>query len=167
MAALMKHRKYDADFCFFHSFEEPLSDVTSAWANADLQIMQTLETLIAPDRISVVHGEVDDALKSRLQIEKAALIQIGHHLYSSTKTILEKLSQRDVLQDGCIVLFNEFNCNRANESTGQRRALREFLESQERWTCSPWFSYGWHGQVYFFHDRQFVCESRLQTLHAA
>ena len=68
------------------------------------------------------------------------------------------LMAKDVLQDGTVILFDDFNCNRASPQMGERRAFADTFEAQQRFYCSPFFSYGWHGQTYFIHDRHAVAE---------
>jgi len=66
--------------------------------------------------------------------------------------VLETLIGRRLLQDGSLLLFDDYNSNRANPRMGQRLAIVEAFENQDRYCYSPWFSYGWHGQVFFVHE---------------
>jgi hypothetical protein len=67
---------------------------------------------------------------------------------------LDKLLERSVFQDGCVLLFDDYNTNRANPSMGERRALSEAFGAQDRYIYSEWFTYGWHGQAFIVHDRE-------------
>jgi hypothetical protein len=89
--------------------------------------------------------------------------------YEETKRWLDRLDELDLFQDGCVILFDNYNCNRANPSLGERRALREFMKDHPRWSCSAWLSYGWHGQAFFLHDNTLAsCEAdRASELDAA
>lgn len=116
------------------------------------KIHRSLSQFLAPERVHIVKGFFEDTLDKHLPKGKASLVHFDCDLYSSSKLVMDKLLERDLFQDGCVVLFDDFNCNHANPKMGQRRVLLEMLQSQQRWTCSPWFSYSWHGQAFFFHD---------------
>jgi O-methyltransferase len=116
------------------------------------RIERALGAILSPARVHVVKGFFDQTLDRHLPQEKCALVHVDCDLYSSAKYVLGKLYEKSLYQDGCVVLFDDYNCNRANPMMGERRALREFLHEQPRWQCSPWFSYGWHGQAFIFHD---------------
>lgn len=104
------------------------------------------------EKLHIVKGFYDATLDNGLPDEKCSLIHIDCDIYTSTKYVLEKLAEKDRYQDGCVVMFDDWNCNRSNPNMGERRALREFLERFPRWTCSQWFSYGWNGMAMIFHD---------------
>ena len=50
------------------------------------------------------------------------------------------------------MLMDDYNCNAANPTMGERKALTDFLADNPKWTASPWFAYGWHGHAFFLHD---------------
>lgn len=122
----------------------------------EVRIIQLLSKVIPRSQLRVVRGYYEETLESHLPEWKAALVHIDCDLYSSTRCVLEMLIAKDVVQDGTVILFDDFNCNRANPQMGERRALADAFEPQQRFHCSPFFSYGWHGQAYFVHDRHAV-----------
>ncbi len=85
---------------------------------------------------------------------KAALIHIDCDLYQSTKEVLGRLYEMDVFQDGCIILFDDYNCFKASPHAGERLAFREFLEGQGRFESTPFFTYGYNGAAFFLHEKQ-------------
>lgn len=122
----------------------------------DVRIMQVLSKIIPRSQLRVVRGYYEETLESHLPESKAALVHIDCDLYSSTRYVLEALLAKNIFQDGSVILFDDFNCNRANPQMGERRAFADTFEAQQRFDCSPFFSYGWHGQAYFIHDRHAV-----------
>lgn len=132
----------------------------------NLRIMQVLSKIIPPSRLRVVRGYYEETLESHPPESKAALVHIDCDLYSSTRYVLEMLIAKDLLQDGTIILFDDFNCNRANPQMGERRAFADTFEAQQRFHCSPFFSYGWHGQAYFIHDRHAAAEIASERVAA-
>ncbi|OCR92398.1 hypothetical protein [Campylobacter fetus] len=59
---------------------------------------------------------------------KASLIYIDCDLYTSSKTVLDFIAQSDLLQDGTIIAFDDWDLYRANPNKGQRKAFKEFKE---------------------------------------
>ena len=119
----------------------------------DGRICRSIAALLGDDRVHVVKGYYEDTLEGNLpRGVNAALVHIDCDLYSSTRQVLDKLHEFDLLQDGCVVMCDDYNCNRANPKMGERGALHDFVARQQRWSLSPWFAYGWHGQALLLHD---------------
>jgi hypothetical protein len=170
---LMNTREFDEHLYLYDSFEglpetTGTPDETSyevrerkVWYRGSMavppgyedRILEALHKVRPVDRIHLVKGFFDQTLDTGLPKQKCSLIHIDCDIYTSTKYVLDRLAEKDLFQDGCVVMFDDFNCNRANPNMGERRALAEFLAEHPRWTCSPWFTYGWHAQAFFFHDR--------------
>jgi hypothetical protein len=85
--------------------------------------------------------------------EKVSVAHIDCDLYQSTVEVLEGLHRGSCLQDGTILLFDDWNCNKANPNFDERRAFREFLENQNEFSVTPWFTYGWYGAAYILHAK--------------
>lgn len=115
-------------------------------------IRSRLSDVLPAERIFVYRGFFADTLKNDLHL-KAALLHVDCDLYQSTREVLTRLYEMDVLQDGMVILFDDYNCFRASPNYGERRAFREFLEEQDRYTASPFFTYGFNGAAFFLHDR--------------
>jgi O-methyltransferase len=129
-----------------------LSGLMACRKDIPLRIEKALVKIIPAAQLKIIKGYFEDTLESHLPDSQAALIHVDCDLYASAKFVLSKVLASDLLQDGCLLLFDDFNCNRANPYMGERRALAEIFASQERFAYSPFFSYGWHGQVFFVHD---------------
>ncbi len=119
-----------------------------------VRIGQRLAKILPAERLNVVKGFFEDTLHGNLPQKPVALVHLDCDLYSSSRTVLDALMERDLLQDGTVLICDDFNCSRANPNMGERRALAEVFDADARFNLSPWFSYGWHGQVFFVHDRQ-------------
>ncbi len=172
MAQLIKELQYETHLYLFDSFEglpEASSPVdknsyeiamNKRWKKGNMfpggkievLIEKALTKIIPREKLTIVKGFYEDTLDASIPKTKAALINVDCDLYCSAKIVLEKILEKDILQDGCLLLLDDYNCNRANPNMGERRALRETLGSQRRFTYSPFFSYGWHGQAFFIHD---------------
>ncbi|MDO8788022.1 MAG: TylF/MycF/NovP-related O-methyltransferase [Sulfuritalea sp.] len=115
-------------------------------------IKERLATIIRAERIKTCRGFYSESLKTPIKT-KAALVHIDCDLYQSTVEVLDALLRDDVLQDGCVVMFDDWNCNKANPNFGERRAYREFMEKQSRYTASQFFTYGFNGAAYILHEK--------------
>jgi O-methyltransferase len=115
-------------------------------------IRDRLSEIIRPERIIVRKGFYSDTLRDPPK-EKVSVAHIDCDLYQSTVEVLEGLHRGDCLQDGSVLLFDDWNCNKGNPSFGERRALSEFLEKQSEFTTTPWFTYGWCGAAYILHAK--------------
>ena len=119
----------------------------------EVHVLTSLSEVIGPERVFIHRGYFEETLQRPLPF-KAALIHIDCDLYQSTKEVLARLSEMDVLQDGCIILFDDYNCFKASPYAGERLAFREFLEGQGRFESTPFFTYGYNGAAFFLHEKQ-------------
>ena len=174
MATLMQQFRYPGALYLYDSFEG-LPEITSpvdqasyevrinkVWFQGSMaleeempdRIFRVLSKIVPPEQIHITKGFFEETLATALPAGKAALIHVDCDMYTSTVTVLEQLLKQDLLQDGCVLLFDDYNCNRANPAMGERRAFAEVFGAQERFSYSPFFPYGWHGQAFFVHDHQ-------------
>ena len=172
MATIIKQLDYPAKLYLYDSFEGlPDSSATAdghsyeisenkRWSKGSMAlepgidelILRSLSRILPPARLTIIKGFFADTLDHNLPAEKAALIHVDCDLYASAKTVLERLMERDLFQDGCLLLFDDYNCNRASPFMGERRAFNEVFGRQSRWSYSSFFRYGWHGWAFFVHD---------------
>lgn len=79
------------------------------------------------ERIVVCDGWFRDTMPLLGQ-QKLALVHIDCDLYESTLQVLEYLLSNNSLSDGCMILFDDWNCNRASPQYGERRAWSECVQ---------------------------------------
>lgn len=77
--------------------------------------------------------------------EKVAIANIDCDIYASAADALEII--RDRIQVGTVLMFDDYNTYRADNSQGERRAFREFTESVS-FEFEPWFAYQYAGQAF-------------------
>lgn len=162
LAELMAECRHPGDLYLFDSFEgmpETRSAIdrasyeikAGAWKpgtpvqripGVEERITEFLSPLLAPRRLVTVKGWYKD---TAAQIPASvSLAHIDCDLYDSALTVLKHLP----LQQGMILLFDDWNSGRGSNSLGERRAFKE-----SRINAEPWFSYGWHGQAFIVHER--------------
>lgn len=102
------------------------------------------------DKVEIVQGWFDDVLnedtKDELPLKKASVVLIDCDLYESTVPVLNFLT--DYIQDGTILIFDDWFCFRADPERGQQRAFREWLEENPLIKPVEFRDYGWNGRSF-------------------
>lgn len=98
-------------------------------------------TPLLPDRLRIVPGWFENTACSAPP--RPSIVHIDCDFYESTITVLKSLRP----QQGTVFFFDDYNTGRANNKFGERAAIRSLPISLE-----PWFSYGWHGQAFIYHE---------------
>lgn len=75
--------------------------------------------------------------------EPACVVLVDCDLYASTVPVLAYLAPR--LQDGTILLFDDWNCFGGDPQRGERKAFAEFVADHPEWTPEPLFDVDRHG----------------------
>jgi O-methyltransferase len=105
---------------------------------------------LAADRIDVCKGWFSQTI-SRFEGRKLAMIHVDCDLYQSTMDVLDFLFGRGIVSEGAVILFDDWNCNRASPEFGERKAWAEIVKKYQV-TASDWGSYGWAGQKFIVHS---------------
>jgi predicted O-methyltransferase YrrM len=91
----------------------------------------------------VLHvGLFDDTVPAVIpsRYPRVAVVHVDCDLYESTRTALSAIAP--ALQDGTVVLFDDWFHYRANPGRGEARAFAEFLEERREWRAVHYRSYG-------------------------
>ncbi|WP_374558370.1 class I SAM-dependent methyltransferase [Thermomonas sp.] len=107
-----------------------------------------------PGRCMSVPGDfreslAEPGLRERLGIEAAAVVHIDCDVYEAAKAALDFVAP--VLQQGSVLLFDEFHANHASNATGERRALRELLAAHPELEVERWHDYAVEGRSFLVH----------------
>ena len=84
-------------------------------------------------------------LAPRLAVKRIALLHIDCDLYSSTKTALDFVTP--YVQDGTVVLLDDYFCYSGNPARGESAAFREWYLKNDI-TAVQWQAYSCHGNSY-------------------
>jgi O-methyltransferase len=117
------------------------------------RVRTMLSMLLPAERFTINVGTFAESLTQVAAHRPAVLIHVDCDLYESTKIVLDRMLEFETIQDGTVLVFDDFNCARANPEFGERRAMHETFDAHPRFSCEPWFPYGWHGQVCIVHER--------------
>jgi O-methyltransferase len=125
----------------------------AAVPGAAQRVDRMLGMLLPAERFAINVGSFADTLTLATAHRPAAMIHVDCDLYESTKTVFDRMLEFETIQDGTVLVFDDFNCARANPEFGERRAMHETFDNHPRFSCELWFPYGWHGQVCIVHER--------------
>lgn len=105
------------------------------------------------NRVRIIPGWFDESLneetKKKIPLQKAAVIMIDCDLYESTIPVLRFIE--DYIQDGTIVIFDDWFCYRGNPNKGEQRAFREWLEKNPSISVSQYQKYGAESNSFLIH----------------
>ncbi|MBA3691633.1 MAG: hypothetical protein H0W82_09525 [Actinobacteria bacterium] len=105
-------------------------------------------------RVHLIEGWYDRSLtpelKSTLAPGPVGVALVDCDLYESTVPVLGFLAS--LIQEGSILMFDDWNCFGRSEEMGERRAFREFLEENPRFEAEPWICFGRRGQAFILHE---------------
>ncbi len=92
-------------------------------------------------------ADVDPATFCTLQ--PAAIVNLDSDLYLSARDALHLIAPK--LQQGTVLLADDYNCFSARDDAGERRALAEF-QNEYPFRLEPWFPYHFSGQAFLIHS---------------
>jgi O-methyltransferase len=78
--------------------------------------------------------------------QKAALVHVDCDLYESTRTVLFSIAP--ILQEGTILLFDDWFNFRGSKAKGEQKAFFEFVESQTKWGFTEYQCYATFGKSF-------------------
>jgi hypothetical protein len=101
-------------------------------------------------RATLIPGFFDSSLTSEVKRQHAmgpaALVMVDCDLYQSTVPVLSFV--RDLIQNGTIILFDDWFCYGGSEDEGEPRALSEFLGGNPEWRAEHVFDYPRFGRAF-------------------
>jgi O-methyltransferase len=101
---------------------------------------------------------LNDATKKKLPLKKASIIFIDCDLYESTVSVLEFIT--DYLQNGTILIFDDYYCYRGDPNYGEQRAFREWLERNPTIKAIEYRKFGWHGNSFIINISKKILKSK-------
>ena len=105
---------------------------------------------------TVIPGWFEETLTSdlydQINLQKAAIVWIDSDLYESAKVALRWV--RPLLQDGSLIIFDDYYCYKGNPNFGERRAFDEFLAESPELTATDYARFSTVGQAFIIHRRR-------------
>ncbi len=117
-------------------------------------IIDALNKFNAPtDNVMLVKGwfenTVNKSMFKKLGVAKASIINIDCDLYSSTLTVLN--GSLDLIQDGTILIFDDWFCFKGSPNHGQQKAFSQWKESQPGIITTEFHSEGVYKKSFICH----------------
>ena len=101
-------------------------------------------------RVTVVEGFYESTLADtkprEMGLEAASIVWIDCDLYSSAIAVLDFVT--DLLQDGSVLVFDDWYCFRARPDRGEQQACSEWLSRNPGITLVPYRDFHWAGQSF-------------------
>ena len=136
--------------------------VSGDWVKGSMSVPDRTEELIqkkllkilAKDKIKIIKGFFENTLENYLKQKsyKARLIHLDCDTYSSSKLVLNMLFKYEVIQDGTLIIFDDWMTSLGNPNLGQRKATNEVLTIYPKWSLEKYFNYGIGSHVFVVHD---------------
>jgi hypothetical protein len=108
------------------------------------------EKYLPSDLIKIHKGWFSESLPRLPQGTKFAMLHIDCDLYLSALDVLDFVFKSRALSDGAIILFDDWDCNRASNEHGERRAWREACEKYKVLATDSG-GYGFAGHKFIVH----------------
>lgn len=100
---------------------------------------------VEADRVTVTEGFFDDVLPAA-ERHRIAVAWIDCDLYQSTVPVLDFLT--DQLQDGSVLIFDDWFCFHGRPDRGERRACQEWLAAHPSVRLVEYRDFHWAGQSF-------------------
>lgn len=123
-------------------------------------IKKALEKKLGNGRLFVVKGYFEKTLERHIEekkITKAALVNLDCDLYSSSKYVLQTLIKYELLQEGTILICDDWMTSFGNPHLGQRKAVAEVLQENPHWEFEKYMNYGLGSHVFIAHENKKCC----------
>ena len=100
------------------------------------------------NRVKAYKGWFKDLEKRRTSIEnrKAAIIYVDGDLYQSAVEVLRFIN--GYLQEGTLLIFDDWNLFKGNPNKGEQLAFREWLKKNPQIKVSEFLKFGYHGNSF-------------------
>ena len=105
---------------------------------------------IPADSIKIYKGWFSETLAKIPSGQRFAMIHIDSDLYSSAVEVLEFMFKNNSLTEGALVYFDDWDCNRASNNHGERKAWREIADLYKV-SFEDMGSYAWAGHKFVIH----------------
>jgi hypothetical protein len=105
---------------------------------------------------TIVGGFYEDTLRpelyEKLGVDRAALVWIDCVFYESARCVLEFI--RPLLQNGTVLMFNDFYRFKGHPALGERKAFAEFLAADPRVLVTEYAKFASVGQAFIVHPAE-------------
>jgi hypothetical protein len=101
--------------------------------------------------VHIVAGWYRDTLtddtKAKYHLQKAAMVHVDCDYYESALAVLDFVT--DLVDDGTVVVFDDYNCFRGSPELGERRAFSEWLARNPHIKATELARHDFHSVAFF------------------
>ena len=115
------------------------------------EFSRQLSRVIDKDSFIVKVGWFKETLPTLEKSQKFSVVHIDGDLYESARDVLNFCFEMDVISNGAVLLFDDWNCNHSDLNYGERRAWREAVTAYKI-IYSDEGSYGIFGHKFIVHS---------------
>ncbi len=102
-----------------------------------------LKNKIDLNNVTVIKGfyqdSLNDELKNKINLNKAAIVYIDCDLYSSTKYVLDFITS--LISNGTIIIFDDWFSYKGDPNKGEQKACKEWLSKNNKIRLIPYKSF--------------------------
>ena len=106
---------------------------------------------VGVDAVKIYKGWFSETLSQIPTETKFSVVHVDSDLYLSAREVLDYLFARSMVSEGAMFFFDDWQCNRASNDSGERRAWKEVVAlhnvEAENMGC-----YGWAGHKLIVHS---------------
>ena len=164
----MKHYQTEKSLHLFDSFEgmpESQNPVdldnahvkSGVWGKGQLrgispeELRKGCAKFIKPEAIKIYKGWFSDTLSKIPRGTRFGMIHVDSDLYSSAFEVLDYLFRTGAVSEGALLFFDDWNCNRASNNHGERKAWKEIIDLYAV-SCEDMGGYGWAAHKFVVHS---------------
>ena len=96
-------------------------------------------------------GTLNNETKQKLPIKSAAIVFIDCDLYASTVPVLNFIS--DYLEDGAILIFDDWFCFKGSPERGEQKAFHEWLKNNPQFKAVEYHKFNWRGNSFIINKQ--------------
>ena len=153
--------KMDCEFIGFDSFqgfgeiskndEHPAfkNKVFSVFVNKE-KVIQNIQKISKGQKSRIIEGFYKDTIKNKttvdFKIDKARVIMIDCDLKESTQLALEFV--KPSIQEGTVIIFDDYNCYKGNKDKGEFAAFSDFRKKYPEISFRRIFDCGYFGRAF-------------------
>lgn len=115
------------------------------------ELTKKLKGIIQESNFKIFKGWFNETLPLLSPNTKLAMIHVDCDLYKSTIDVLDYCFSHAMVQEGTAIFFDDYNCNRAAKSFGERKAWSEIIEKYSV-DYSDSGDYAWAGKKFIVHS---------------
>jgi O-methyltransferase len=116
-----------------------------------LELLEVCKQYLPEEKILIYEGWFKDTLDQIPPNTKFSMLHVDCDLYQSALEVLVNCFSKSFVQEGTVIFFDDWNCNKASPSWGERKAWSEVVE-QFAVNFSDEGSYSWNGKKFIVHS---------------